>query len=1396
MNCTNPEDVPNKYDNDVTLLYKRAQCLTIPTTRVTAPTRFLFRRPAEAADPAVIQDLGLDYDSVFYALDLLIVENPETYQTKDPEIISYGEISSLFRGKTQATESDLPMIYFTTLRQGPFQRALGPHLSGVYINRIPNLETAVALSGLEVPDVMLPGTNLGVPRVSAVEYYDQYYNRPITKVSTWFEPETLAFLSVLYGKEQEFPELYRAVGSVDPRDLNKIRVTSILEDRQFDLAFTRGEQDEVLRRINLFLSSLGNSTRYGDYSLLLRAYQEWLLSAKEVSSREEEHLSRILKVQEVLASVDTDTVSDMVALSPLTLEDSIYSFGPKLNGSSVTAGDGLDVFNQAVPSMFVPHIKYVDEGGRAYHRVYTGSKSQPNFNPNYSYSLIPEEKSLRPNTLYLRLWLGVNPKLFSRAVKPDFYISEYRLDSNYLKVKASVGSVKRETEDVAISRIKAALPTLEFGPASEVSVSASFALWGESLVPTSSGQQVKELWLEMSSFLEMLLLDDVMNEYLYLQENATPYAMKKQLRLQYRAMFGDRKEGDPTPSIVFSLSNQTANATNTATKTRDYSHKVEHQVTVPRGLNYFSVSVNNADSKAALNRFMLILQLLFQYYVKQREQVYSQIYARIPQLQSKPGDVEVTQVSASRIQSLKEAYPEMFGNSYPSTCIAKHQPILISDGEMDSWKQKTVGGLPREVATLTNQNGQEIHLVCPDDSYPYPGYKRNTKTDSDVLCCYKSRSVGDRGIATGTKANYTLTAKIVDPNSLAALPSGVERVLKQIHIQERTPVVHITEWSRYGVPISPNSFLHCVLNAVEDPGYQNSRGSETYVSRVRDQIARATQPGLLKQELYDYELPEICQVLQNSDTFFDPALFYRSVEEYYNINIYVWSRQKQADPVGYLEVPRYRLFHARPERLDRPTVMVFKSIGSKRDVLEYPHCELVVAQSADNLGNRKLLTRYFGPEITRGLHQTLMATLATYTFEIGREITAYGNLVYLWDTLGSTGQYPVLSQHVDPNGKMRVVDLEIGGRAVSLVTPPTQPENLPLRRPGVGLDPINLSEAKVLLGQPSGRGKRGIWFPSLGLKYALYLAVTNTQEIDPALPYHTDPETSATSNSDLTRVIKLRRTINIIVELVSWIFSVYERSGGNAGDFAREYFLVHARKVDSADYYDLTHLSRKLPSVKIDLPGISQILTQLAVTVPTLVSNGKILMYSAEFAYRLTQTLQAEDPLAQYQPTLTEKSHLYSYFETDTDFRPVANSKIFTSDQALRTWRTGLGLDRQGLTVISTLPDVYSTIPYIYRDQAGRLFLIQGVYGERKESSLSVAYIWDRYHVNPGPSVEHLTWTPAHLVYGRSSTGKLEVFKDNTVADQPFLSILYHGDSKANLDKMVWSRYSAVLRLL
>src|SRR5690606_17196787 len=105
-----------------------------------------------------------------------------------------------------------------------------------------------------------------------------------------------------------------------------------------------------------------------------------------------------------------------------------------------------------------------------------------------------------------------------------------------------------------------------------------------------------------------------------------------------------------------------------------------------------------------------------------------------------------------------------------------------------------------------------------------------------------------------------------------------------------------------------------------------------------------------------------------------------AVEEVFNINIYVFSPPPIGDEteLGSMVVPRFKIFHSRPLRLQRPTVVIMRSLGSESDALEYPQCELIVDYDKDNLQIMKL----FGPEMTEVCHSVLEETLRTMTWTV------------------------------------------------------------------------------------------------------------------------------------------------------------------------------------------------------------------------------------------------------------------------------------------------------------------------------------------------------------------------------------------------------------------------------
>ena len=197
--------------------------------------------------------------------------------------------------------------------------------------------------------------------------------------------------------------------------------------------------------------------------------------------------------------------------------------------------------------------------------------------------------------------------------------------------------------------------------------------------------------------------------------------------------------------------------------------------------------------------------------------------------------------------------------------------------------------------------------------------------------------------------------------------------------------------------------IHCVCVAVDDPNYlaqPTDEMKETYVTRIRQHMLATIRPSLLKQELYDHTDEEIINLFRDNAKFLDPALFYRAVEETFNINIYVFAPPPPSGDeteLGAMDVPRFKIFHSRPLRLHRPTVVIMKTWGSESDALDYPQCELIVDYDKDNFQIMKL----FGPEMTEVCHGALQDTLRTMTWSVTPNDTfeVHSNIYYYIDHL-------------------------------------------------------------------------------------------------------------------------------------------------------------------------------------------------------------------------------------------------------------------------------------------------------------------------------------------------------------------------------------------------------------
>lgn len=1185
------------------------------------------------------------------------------------------------------------------------------------------------------------------------------------------------------------------------------------------------------------ISDLVTIDKFENQAELRIMHDTWLT---DISNERAESIRRLEIINGIEHELDKVNAEEKLPFSPVTISSAIMSFSPTLNGRRVTPEDGLDIFDNAIPSKYVPYIRFNDKFGRAMSRVYTGGKIEDE--PNYGVTIIPASDATAKNTIYMTLWLGDDKHTLQTAPRESFYIVIYHLDTNYLTVESPIGAEAKKglirDETVAFERTRSALQGLDFGTGKEIKVRGEFNIWNATFDETS--------------FIDMILIDPVMNVYLYIEENIKPFALKKRLDVHYRSIFSDLTEGKTTTDEAYISNSASVSVTLTKKISEagevvdvfDTATKEVTQAMLPPGSEYIHVTISQAESRAVLDNFIPIFQLLMRYYLDESQEVLVPYLTYLPELaqldillaqrKHKPEPqaktilaltkkTAVTKRGDAKINRLREQMPDLFVDAYARECQCGLQPIIVSLEEAEAWKQRRVGPAleERQVMPFPRTNPR-VMFVCPNDDAPYPGLKYNRKlANSEIYpyipCCYATdqmtpRAEGDaltkyqryvRGEPVppkrGAKAmKKIVTRKILSPNKVAVLPRAVENIIKA-YSDEAVDIV------RYGVLYSPNSLLHCIAVAIDDPNYirlTTDEQREAYVLRIRQHMLATILPAMYKQEMYDYADQEITALLADGSKFLDPSLFYRGVEDIFNINIYTFSQPVGDTDLGSIDIPRFKIFHSRPKRSYRPTVVIIKNAGSESDALEYPQCELIADYDKDT----ETIIKLFGPNMTDVCHEALEEVMKTISWSLrANAFDARANLYYHIDHLRLFGMRAV-SQFIDNNGKMRALTLDIGNnQTMTVATIPSQPENLPSVE---GMIPVSIQTATTIFGEPTSVSRNakglvnGLWFRIMDIPNGEYVSVIPGKGFD-AKPLGPPNPIISDGTAVTHRITRMRRTLAIITQVVKWLFNLARtKKNIDPAGFADAYMAVDQDAVpDSSTYYDITRVPRRLPIAET----IEDAIRILEPVVPTLFYGGRIVMYNTTFLDRIVKMLR-DYSILHMGLAIPRITFIENYYETEADFRRVVNSKTFITDRDLSAWLDSLKGSQYHTKYFNIRRNIevamgFTTDPFIYQDEDGRIYIIQNVVGGSKLKALAVAKTWIEHHVNVGadPALQDIADlqenVPVHMLYGISPSAVLIPIEDQTLNSPVFLRLVYYG---SHIDKAVGkeARYGAMLEIL
>jgi hypothetical protein len=687
------------------------------------------------------------------------------------------------------------------------------------------------------------------------------------------------------------------------------------------------------------------------------------------------------------------------------------------------------------------------------------------------------------------------------------------------------------------------------------------------------------------------------------------------------------------------------------------------------------------------------------------------------------------------LKKLKNIAPDAFVEGYANFCDARKRPSPIDKKDIKNYiksKSKEFNFKAGELETFKQQgvldfklaNDEVIHLVCdyPDDKYPYLKStlksKKLTQLDKtyydELPCCKILPPKLDKNAKKETSHIMGFNI-ITNPGTTGELKPDVKYFLQYYNNSLDNNFI------RMGVVNDSKSLLHCLCLATNDELYKDTKNKSIYVDNLLVKIAEKINYGLLKQELYDMSLDEIKESFLNNN-FLDPNLYYRAFEEYYNFNIYVFNQDT-------MELPRFNMFHSRPVRDYRDTILISKQNNQ---------CELIINHSE----------MIFDKKMSTYCHSFLQKILNTITIT---QTDNYNNMYSYADHLTFFDFKGKISQYIDNQGKLRSLTFNLKNEKLTLITIPSQPENLPIQET---IEYCHLDTAlKIMNNQPSAVAVEndeivGLWFNIYDIKEGEFIPVlphTNNMK----LPEKLFPLLNVIDNETLTNYSENKKLVSFVLQIIQWLYilALYKFNiVDGLQDFLNQFVTV--RKNKQSIYDDVLLLPRRYPVYE----HFESYIEYLQEHCPKMMHKGKLIIYNDLF------NVQIEDYLKYYDLTYHKVPLLISgYYENLDDFNQNdlnKNHLIFLNKENLTAWEN----QNTKIDILTTILP-YTPYPFLYQHVNNQIYIIQYVAMETLEEAMTLCDVWINKKHNMGYHVVSENIKKQPTIYKTTDNNQIELIQ-------------------------------------
>lgn len=1131
--------------------------------------------------------------------------------------------------------------------------------------------------------------------------------------------------------------------------------------------------DEILNNVNLVIDHFNedssteayeNNQKYVNYDTITQLeepYRFWYREYNKEKDKDRKIYINIIEIQTRLES------TDVVEIKNLEIESSSFEYETIYDSQIPTIFDGISIFNDMGTNIYIPYIQWNDPSDKKYYKVFESDEMK-------NYDMILRNQFRKMNTLYFLVMVGEpNETLTTKT----YTICSYYLDKNVFKV-----NVPLNRKTIVLDRIKKMLNKLKLNKERQ------FNLRGKFNIPSFIMDTATLHFLLMNDDIPGYGLNSILSTYLYIDEGKSSVVNRDRISIRYKTI-EPPEEDDLEEDSEF---------TNPSSAT----------LSITEGENEFNIM--KVKSRDILDKFLKIFTRLLSIYEEYKESALETIADAVsPEEEYEEGKKKKRE---KKLDALVEVAGEVFTrgeNGYSRKCNCNRQPIIVDDSvnelgnsEIDDWKNKTfyqgkdeyyrqVGQFP----PTAKDKDVMFKFVCPDDDYPYPGLISNAgEFNSDkypyVPCCAADDNIKNPNSLynnydkkpeelreVGAKGYKIKTLKVLEYREKGGIPKPIQDLLASVNPDDKF------EFERFGVGRSPNSILHCILNAKQSEYYDymslTMPKKEEYCRKIRRQIlTRFQDMSIFKQELFDMNDQEIRNMIHDDTLFLDPALFYRGLEEMFDVNIFVFSPGNETVQEPFFEIPRHKLVHIRPYRPERLSIIIIKHMGGSSEDLKYPQCELIVNSGSSILDAQQSVKRgkgrptksdlpskktefLFTESMTEVLYNSLLYSSKNFVFNfrpqdieekvVETRLQPYSKIK--WDDIFEN-PLNLEYQTVDSYGKVRALTFKIGEEdvRVTVFIPPTQPLDLP-SKPQIYYSSKNIIEK--IFGKYKKETKDGLWYSVIDFEYGFFVPCnTDSKDKIPPSPVQIDfaKEMNRKPNP-VEHYRNIKKYSKILIDLIIWGL----RSNGilNLKDFNKKFESYMEIKESVKSNILPKKIYRKIP----DKGNFST----LHAWWPEYFSLHNKVQLNKSLYERLKVYLKRyyveTDGLS-----LPANPYLNNVYEYEWDFVAHPFTRILIDESHFEAWNLYYKSKKNGGNIINIHINqdilIGSNDPVLFKDEkTGKIYILQNVLGRERERALFLTKHWRDYKFNFGyncPVLKGKDLDIPYAIYKISNDSKLE----------------------------------------